>query len=122
MNPVVVRRLVLVVFVGGIAGMIVGSIADNNGVAVTFGLISAVAALCQILVTSVSATERGTVTFDEAAAEDMERRITALVDAGADEAAVRDLVRHAVMLGRGAKSHARGRAARSEEHGDDDAQ
>jgi hypothetical protein len=43
-QPRIVRRLVLVVFVGGIAGMIVGSIADNNGTAITFGLITAVAA------------------------------------------------------------------------------
>lgn len=122
MNPVVVRRLVLVVFLGGIAGMIVGSIADNNGVAVTFGLVTAVAAICQILVTSVITGQQGAVTFDEAAAEDLEHRIGALVDGGADESAVRDLVRRAVMLGRGAKSQARGRTARSQGHGDDDSQ
>ena len=31
-------------FVGGIGGMIVGSILDNNGVAITFGLVTATAA------------------------------------------------------------------------------
>ena len=102
MQPKVVRRLVLVVFVGGIAGMIVGSIADNNGTAITFGLITAVAAVCLILVTSVSAAT-DSVHFDEARAQDMEARIQELVDAGADESAVRDLVRDAVVLGRSAR-------------------
>jgi uncharacterized membrane protein YfcA len=101
MQPKIVRRVVLVVFVGGIAGMIVGSIADNNGVAITFGLFTAVAAVCLMLVTSLSTNE--SVRFDEARAEEMEGRIQALVDAGADEAAVRDLVRDAVVLGRSAR-------------------
>ena len=92
----------LVVFVGGIAGMIVGSIADNNGTAITFGLITAVAAVCLILVTSVSATP-APVHFDEEQAQEMEARIQVLVDGGADEQAVRDLVRDAVVLGRSAR-------------------
>ena len=103
MQPRIVRRLVLVVFVGGIAGMIVGSIADNNGTAITFGLITAVAAVCLILVTSVSSTAE-TVHFDEVRAEEMESRIQALVAAGAEEATVRDLVRDAVVLGRSARA------------------
>ena len=102
-QPRIVRRLVLVVFVGGIAGMIVGSIADNNGTAITFGLITAVAAVCLILVTSVSSTAE-TVHFDEVRAEEMESRIQALVAAGAEEATVRDLVRDAVVLGRSARA------------------
>jgi uncharacterized membrane protein YfcA len=101
MQPKIVRRVVLVVFVGGIAGMIVGSIADNNGIAITFGLLTAVAAVCLMLVTSLSANE--SVRFDEARAEEMEGRIQALVQAGADEDAVRDLVRDAVVLGRSAR-------------------
>ena len=40
-------------FVAGIGGMIVGSILDNNGVAITFGLVTAAAALGLILVTMV---------------------------------------------------------------------
>lgn len=102
MDPRIVRRLVLVVFVGGIAGMIVGSIADNNGTAITFGLITAVAAVCLILVTSVSAAPTP-VHFDEEQAQEMEARIQVLVDGGADEQAVRDLVRDAVVLGRSAR-------------------
>lgn len=106
MDPRIVRRLVLVVFVGGIAGMIVGSIADNNGIAITFGLITAVAAICLMLVTSVTvrAGDDGTsVVFDDEVAEEMEGRIQALVDDGADERSVRDLVRDAVVLGRTAR-------------------
>lgn len=105
MHAHIVRRLVLVVFVGGVAGMIVGSIADNNGTAITFGLATAVAAICLILVTSVTTgTDQGGVVFDEAKAAEMEARIRALVDAGADEPAVRELVRDAVVLGRSARA------------------
>ena len=108
MDPRIVRRLVLVVFVGGIAGMIVGSIADNNGIAITFGLITAVAAICLMLVTSVS-TRDASVAFDEARAQEMESRIQALVAAGADEERVRSLVRDAVVLGRSARAVPDGR-------------
>jgi len=41
-RPRTIRRLVWLVFVAGIAGMIAGSIADNNGLAITFGLVTAV--------------------------------------------------------------------------------
>jgi len=108
LSPRVVRRVVLAVFVLGIAGMIVGSIADNNGTAITFGLITAVAALGLVLVTSVSppgslakpGTTVGTE-IDEQLAADLEERIDALVADGADEDALRKLVGRAVELGRG---------------------
>ena len=100
------RRIVLVVFVLGIGGMIAGSIADNNGTAITFGLLTAVAALALVLVTSVAppdaldgATE--STVIDERLAADLESRIEALVAAGADEDEVRRLVGRAVELGRG---------------------
>lgn len=102
MDPRIVRRLVLGVFVVGIAGMIGGSIADDNGIAITFGLITAVAAVCLMLVTSVGSSETSVI-FDESVAAEMEARIQALVEAGADEAQVRDLVREAVVLGRSAR-------------------
>ena len=54
MSPRWIRRIVIVVFVAGIAGMIAGSVADNNGVAITFGLVTAAAAVGLILVTSVA--------------------------------------------------------------------
>ena len=108
-----IRITVLVVCAGGVVGMIVTSATKHNGAAITFGLITAVAVVCQMVATTVlneingapgaplgpgvvaPRGERG-----EAAAEQRERDITAHVAAGADEAAVRDLVRHAVRLGR----------------------
>ena len=122
MSPRVLRRIVVTVFVSGIAGMIFGSIKDNNGIAITFGLVTAVAALGLILITSVAppgalakpgaaddavapTTERAAV-HDEATARDIEARIQALVDGGADEEQVRLLVRRALDMGRAARSTA----------------
>jgi hypothetical protein len=98
-SPRLVRGVAIAVCVGAIAGMIGGSVADNNGVAITFGLVAAVAALIIIVVTAVSGAGRRTV--DPVAGELLEAKVQALVAAGADEAAVRDLVRAAVRLGRG---------------------
>jgi hypothetical protein len=82
--------------------MIAGSIADNNGVAITFGLVTAVAAAALILITSVVPPDgfAPAAQFDERAAERIEARIAELVGAGADEDEVRQLVRDAVRLGR----------------------
>jgi hypothetical protein len=89
-SPRAVRLTVIAVCVGGIAGMIVSSIADNSGAAVTFGVLTAVAVLVLIAVTAA-----GPRPMSEADAERLERRIQDLVAAGADEAAVRELVRAA---------------------------
>jgi len=102
MDPKLLRRIVLVVFVGGIAGMVVGSIMDNNGTAITFGIITAVAALALILTTALIAGQPAD-RFDDERAEAVEARIVQLVADGADESAVRDLVRDAVVLGRTAR-------------------
>ena len=58
--------------------------------------------LCAIvlIVTSAVASTRRNPAFVDADAEVVERRVRALVDAGADEAAVRDLVRLTLKLGR----------------------
>ena len=120
MRPRTIRRLVLLVFVTGIAGMIVGSIADNNGLAITFGLVTAAAAVGLILVTSVAGPEafgtakrgdtspagaddpdgRSSGASNDEAAAALEGKITDLVASGADETQVRDLVRQAVAFGR----------------------
>jgi hypothetical protein len=110
LGPRAIRRIVIVVFVIGIGGMIAGSILDNNGFAITFGLITAVAALALVLVTQVSPpgslaksgspVESAPPVVDEALAADLEVRITTLVAEGADEVAVRKLVGRAVELGR----------------------
>ncbi len=82
----------------GIAGMVVGSIADDNTVTLTFGLVTAAAVACLIVATAV--TDGGPADADEAVGRRIEEQVKALVAAGADEAAVRDLVREAVVLGR----------------------
>jgi hypothetical protein len=94
------RVLVAVVGAGGIVGMIVGSVADNNnGVVVTAGTIAAIAALVLIAANAV-ASDRMYGAVDEIQAERIEEDVRALVDAGADERALRELVRRAVRLGR----------------------
>jgi hypothetical protein len=96
-----VRAAVAIVFVGGIAGMIVGSIADNNGIAITFGLLTAVAASYLVLATALH--QPNVVRFDERQAAQLEQLIGDLVERGADEGKVRELVRRAVLLGRKAR-------------------
>jgi len=98
----VLRWAVIAICVVGIAGMIIGSIADNNnGVVVTFGLITAVSIIVLMAVAATARSaenRRGEV--DESLAAEVEDRVQAVVAAGADEAAIRDLVGRAVQLGR----------------------
>ena len=54
MGPGVIRRCLNAVFVAGIAGMIATSIADSPGGALTFGLLTAVAAFGLIVLTAVT--------------------------------------------------------------------
>jgi hypothetical protein len=98
----VLRWAVIAICVVGIAGMIIGSIADNNnGVVVTFGLITAVSI---IVLMAVAATARSAENrrgeLDESLASEVEDRVQSLVAAGGDEVALRDLVGRAVRLGR----------------------
>jgi len=102
----VLRWAVIAICVVGIAGMIIGSIADNNnGVVVTFGLITAVSIIVLMAVAttarSLESRQASAAEIDEALAEEVESKVQALVDAGAEESAVRDLVGRAVRLGRG---------------------
>jgi hypothetical protein len=104
----VVRWVVIGVCVVGIAGMIVGSVADNNDVALTFGLITAAAVLCLMVATAVSPpaatlpAPAGSGAFDDAQAARVERLVDGLVAGGASETAVRQLVGEAVRLGQSA--------------------
>jgi hypothetical protein len=111
MSPRVVRWLLALVCVAGIAGMIISSIAGSTGGALTFGLTVAVASLGLILVTTVLGPggfrSRATAPVDDDLAQDVERRVDALVAAGADESALRALVRAAVHLGRHAEQQPR---------------
>jgi hypothetical protein len=97
-SPRALRRVLVAVCVAGIAGMIATSIADSAGGALTFGLLTAAAALGMILVTAV--TTGGSAQSHEELAADVERRIEALVAAGANETMVRDVIRQAIRLGR----------------------
>jgi uncharacterized membrane protein (DUF2068 family) len=90
MTPKAVRAVVLVVCAAGIVGMIV-----------TFGLITAAAVLGLILVSAVAPPGAAAGPEDEeAAAAELEDLVQALVREGADERAVRDLVRAALGLSR----------------------
>ncbi len=89
-----------VIFLGGLAGIIASSIAGNNeGFVVTFGSITAVAALVLIAVSAVTNRTQIDV-FADADAERLESQIVAVIEQGADEAAVRALVREALNIGK----------------------
>jgi len=94
-----VRRLLVAVCLLGIPGMIVTSIADSTGGALTFGLATAAAVLGLILITSVSAPPAAGDLLAEAAAERVEAEVATLVGHGADEDEVRRVVRASVRLG-----------------------
>jgi hypothetical protein len=91
-----VRRIAVAVCVLGIAGMIITSITDHVGAAITFGVITATAVLCSIVATSVS----GGAVVDEVQAARVEDLVGQLVDTGVDERALRRLVGEAQKLGK----------------------
>lgn len=87
--------------VSGIPALIVSSIAGNNeGWVITFGMVSAVASLL-LMTISVASSSRRIDAFDDVIAERIEYQVRSLVANGADETAVRALVRDAVELSRG---------------------
>ena len=94
-----VRAAVLVVCAAGIAGMIVASVNDRNGAALTFGLVTAAAVVCLIVATAV-----GPLPPDADLDERIEARVAELVERGADPAAVRALVAEAARLGQTRRS------------------
>ena len=98
MNPSALRAVLRLVAAAGIPGIIAGSIAGNDAVAITFGAITAVGAFGLILVTAVT-TPRSV----DATGEAVESRIAELVAAGADETELRALVADAVRLGTSAR-------------------
>ena len=96
----VVRWVVIGVCVIGVGGIIAGSVADNNAVALTFGLFTAVAVMCLMVATAVSAptSDAAPASFDEGRAARVEHLVGRLVAEGASEEAVRQLVGEAVRL------------------------
>jgi hypothetical protein len=94
------RRIVAVICVLSIAGMIVLSIKNNIGGAMSSGLIGAIAMLCLITGNAIhTGTNAGGA--QEALAEELEARVAELVQAGADEEQARTVVGKAVRFGAG---------------------
>lgn len=113
MTPRLVRRCVLAVCAVGVVGMIIGSAHGDNGVALTFGLVTAAAIACLIVATAVgtgSALQPGVET-----AARVDELTHQLVAGGAPAPTVEALVREAVKLGQGRRSRrlpaAEGRSA-----------
>jgi hypothetical protein len=97
----IIKVICFIIFLSGIPALIVSSIAGNNeGWVVTFGMVTAIAALILIAVSAVSAKTR-IDTFDEVIAERIEQRVRDLVASGAPESDVRALIRDAIELSRG---------------------
>jgi hypothetical protein len=96
----IARLICAAIFLAGIPSLIVSSIKDNNGAVITFGLITAIAAIVLVAISTVSATDRIDV-FNDALAERVELRIAELVAQGADEETARMLVRESIDLARG---------------------
>ena len=95
-----ITRACIAVFIVGIAGLIISSVAgNNNGVVLTIGGIIVVAAIVLMAVNTVTVHERIDA-FDDAAAEQLEAHVANLVEQGADETDVRTLVREARRSGR----------------------
>jgi hypothetical protein len=98
----VIRILCVIVFISGIAGLIISSIAGNNvGVVTTIGLITSLAAVI-LLTASTVANRQRLDAFNDVLAEQVEAQITSVVASGAKEETVRKLVRDAINLGRSA--------------------
>ena len=91
----------MAVCVLGIVGMIVSSVNDNNGAALTFGLLTTAAVICLVVATAVTrpagGAPPGTKERQAALVEDL---VAQLVAGGADESEVRRLVGESVRLGR----------------------
>jgi hypothetical protein len=90
-----ITRACIAIFVCGIAGLIISSVAgNNNGLVLTIGGVIVLAALVLMAVNTVTVTDRIDV-FDEATAEQLEEQVARLVEQGANETDVRSLVREA---------------------------
>jgi hypothetical protein len=100
-TPRSIRAIVLLWCAGGIAGMIVTSIADSINGAIAFGLLAAAAVVALLLVTAVAGNDAfGSGEPNPDGAAHIEREIAALVKDGCDETRIRQLVRHSVTMGR----------------------
>lgn len=99
----VLRSVCICIFLAGIPAMIVSSIRGNNeGYVVTFGVLTAIAAIILIAVAAATKTPRIDV-FSDALAEKIEARVNELVAQGANEDTARQLVRQTIDLVRGSE-------------------
>lgn len=97
----IIKAVCFVLFLAGIPGLIVSSIAGNNeGWVLSIGMVTAVAALVLIAVSAVTSNRRLDA-FDDVVAERVETRVRTLIEAGADETELRALVRDSIDLSRG---------------------
>ena len=94
------RRISTVFIVGSIAGMIVMSVKNNIGGAITAGVIGAAAILCLMTGNAIHVGNNAGGA-QEALAAELEARVEDLIAAGANETAARNVVNKAVRLGRG---------------------
>ena len=92
------RRVTGVCIVAGIAGMIVFSVRENIGAAMTAGTIAAFASVCLMTGTAIHVGLIGGGSGDGLAAE-LEARVQELVAAGVDRPTAQSIVRKAVRLG-----------------------
>ena len=96
-----IKSACFALFLAGIPAIIVSSVRGNNeGWVLTFGMITAVAAIILIAVSSVTSTKRIDA-FNDVLAERVEQRVQQLVQAGAEESDVRALLRDTIELARG---------------------
>jgi hypothetical protein len=93
-----IPRVCAGIFVAGIAGLIISSVAGNNaGIVLSIGLAIVFAAIALLTYGAVVPKQRIDA-FDEARAEQLEAQVAALVEAGAPEDDVRALVRDAMRI------------------------
>lgn len=96
-----IRILCFGIFLAGVPGIIVTSIvSNNNGGIVTIGMCMVGAAIVLITMSATNSTNKIDA-FNDVAAERVENRVRALVDAGANEQEVRELIRDTIDLTRG---------------------
>lgn len=96
-----IRILCFGIFLAGVPGIIVTSIvSNNNGGIVTIGMCMVGAAIVLITMSATNSNKRLDA-FNEVAAERVENRVRALIEAGANEQEVRALIRDTIDLSRG---------------------
>ncbi|MBI03629.1 MAG: hypothetical protein CL468_06325 [Acidimicrobiaceae bacterium] len=99
LTPRTLRGAALLLCAAGIAGMIVTSIADEVGAAITFGFIGATGAFVLLLVGVLVPAVESAASWDEERAAAVEDAVQRLVAAGADEEDLRFTITAAIHLG-----------------------